>query len=83
MESEILKAIEKLTHDLSELRGGGKMSPSVVESLIVQLGTVSQGKEGVRLGEIAQVVPRGRVLQVICGEEAVRLRVTNCTASGA
>ena len=71
LESQILKAMEKLTHDLSLLRSGGKMAPEVLENLMVQLGTVSQGKESVRLGDIAQVVPRGRVLQVICGDETV------------
>jgi ribosome recycling factor len=71
LESQILKAIEKLTHELSQLRSGGKLNPDIVESLKVQLGTAGQGKESVRLGDIAQVVPRGRVLNVVCGEEAV------------
>jgi ribosome recycling factor len=71
LEAQILKALEKLTHDLSQLRSGGKMNPDIVESLKVQLGTAGHGKESVRLGDIAQVVPRGRVLNVICGEEAV------------
>ena len=61
LESQILKAIEKLTHELSQLRGGGKLNPEVVENLKVQLGTTggkdSHGKETVRLGDIAQVVP--------------------------
>jgi ribosome recycling factor len=73
LEAQILKAIEKLTHDLSQLRGGGKLNPEVVESLKVQLGTAGQGKETVRLGDIAQVVPRGRMMNVVCGEEEVRL----------
>ncbi|RYO40834.1 hypothetical protein AA0113_g1654 [Alternaria arborescens] len=70
LEARILRALEKLTHDLSQLRGGGRMNPDIVESLKVQLGTAGHGKESVRLGDIAQVVPRGRVLNVICGEEA-------------
>jgi ribosome recycling factor len=74
LEAQILKAMEKLTHDLSQLRSGGKLNPEVVESLKVQLGTAGQGKETVRLGDIAQVVPRGRMMQVVCGEEAVRTR---------
>ncbi|KAF1952523.1 ribosome recycling factor [Byssothecium circinans] len=71
LESQILKAIEKLTHDLSQLRSGGRLNPEVVESLKVQLGIAGKegtGKETVRLGDIAQVVPRGRVINVICGE---------------
>lgn len=80
LETQILKAIEKLTHELSQLRGGGKLNPEIIESLKVQLGTAGQGKDGkesVRLGDIAQVVPRGRMLSVVCGEEAVR-----CVHSG-
>jgi ribosome recycling factor len=71
LEASILKAIEKLTHDLAQLRSGGRLNPDIVESLKVQLGTAGQGKETVRLGDIAQVVPRGRVLNVICGDEEV------------
>ncbi|KAL6712199.1 ribosome-recycling factor [Coniothyrium glycines] len=70
LETQVLKAIERLTHELSQLRSGGKTNPDIVESLKVQLGTASHGKETVRLGDIAQVVPRGRVLNVICGDEA-------------
>jgi hypothetical protein len=80
LESQILKAIEKLTHDLSQLRGGGKLNPEVVESLKVQLGTAGQGKETVRLGDIAQVVPRGRTINVVCGEEEVRLYSSKVTS---
>lgn len=72
LESQILQAIEKLTHELSQLRGGGKLNPDIIESLKVQLGTAGHGKETVKLGDIAQVVPRGRMLNVVCGEEAVR-----------
>lgn len=75
LETQILKAIEKLTHDLSQLRGGGKLNPEIVEALSVHLGTAGghggHGKETVRLGDIAQVVPRGRMLNVVCGEEGV------------
>lgn len=79
LEAQILKAIEKLTHDLSQLRGGGKLNPEVVESLKVQLGTAHEGKETVKLGDIAQVVPRGRMMNVVCGEESVRLPTNNAT----
>lgn len=74
LEASILKAIEKLTHDLAQLRSGGRLNPDIVESLKVQLGTAGHGKETVRLGDIAQVVPRGRVLNVICGDDAVSRR---------
>ena len=40
----------------------------MVEGLKVQFGTQSAGKTTVRLGEVAQVVPKGRVLHVMVGE---------------
>jgi len=70
-----MKAIEGLTHKLSQLRSGGRLNPEVVENLRVKIGTAGKdgdGKETVRLADIAQVVPRGRMLSVICGESEVR-----------
>lgn len=67
--------MEQLTHKLSQLRSGGRLNPEVVEGLKVQLGIAGKdgtGKETVRLGDIAQVVPRGRMLNVICGDAEVR-----------
>lgn len=81
LESSILKAMEKLTHDLAQLRSGGRLNPEIVESLKVQLGTAGQGKETVRLGDIAQVVPRGRVLNVICGDDTHIKPITTAIAS--
>jgi ribosome recycling factor len=71
LEAQILKAMEKLTHDLSQLRSGGRLNPDIVESLKVQIGTARDGKETVRLGDIAQVVPKGRTLNVMVGEQDV------------
>ncbi|KAF2812559.1 ribosome recycling factor, partial [Mytilinidion resinicola] len=68
LESNILKAMEKLTHDLSQLRSGGRFNPDVVEGLKVQIGK-GEGKETARVKELAQVVPKGRVLNVIVGEK--------------
>ncbi|KAF2116440.1 ribosome recycling factor-domain-containing protein [Lophiotrema nucula] len=68
LESQILKAIERLTHDLSQLRSGGRLNPGVLEGLKVQLGTGRDGKQTVKLGDIAQVVPKGRLLNVMLGE---------------
>ncbi|KAJ4403703.1 ribosome-recycling factor [Didymella pomorum] len=81
LEASILKAIEKLTHDLAQLRSGGRLNPDIVESLKVQLGTAGHGKETVRLGDIAQVVPRGRVLNVICGDDAHIKPITTAIAA--
>ena len=70
LESGILKALEKLTRDLSQLRSGGRFNPDVVENLKVQLGKAGS-KETVRLKDLAQVVPKGRLLNVIVGEKEV------------
>jgi hypothetical protein len=71
LEAAILKAIERLTHDLAQLRSGGRLNPELIESLKVQLGTARDGKETVRLRDIAQVVPKGRVVNVMCSEAEV------------
>ena len=71
LESEILKAMERLTHELSQLRSGGRLNPELLENLKVQIGTARDGKETVRLRDIAQVVPKGRLLNVMVGEEDV------------
>lgn len=71
LESDINDAVEKLKADLSQLRQGGRFNPQVLESLRVQL------KQGgpVKLGDLAQVVPKGRVVQVVVGEQEVN---TSC-----
>ncbi|KAH8725139.1 ribosome recycling factor domain-containing protein [Phaeosphaeriaceae sp. PMI808] len=81
LEAQVLKAIEKLTHELSQLRGGGKLNPELVEKLSVQLGTAAEGKQTVKLGDIAQVVPRGRTLNVLCGEESHIKPITSAIAA--
>ncbi|KAI5239557.1 ribosome recycling factor [Aureobasidium subglaciale] len=65
LESDINDAVEKLKADLSQLRQGGRFNPQVLESLRVQL------KQGgpVKLGDLAQVVPKGRIVQVVVGEQ--------------
>lgn len=68
LEAQILKAIERLTHKLSELRAGGRFNPSLLEEVRV---TLDKGAgAGATVGELAQVIPRGRTITVIVGEEA-------------
>jgi len=69
LESKILKSIEHFTHELSLLRAGGRFNPELLESLKVRL--VKGSNETVRLGDIAQVVPKGRVISIIASEEDV------------
>ncbi|EKG13033.1 hypothetical protein MPH_09853 [Macrophomina phaseolina MS6] len=72
LESQILRAIERLTHELAELRGGGRLNPEHVEKLRVTLkptGSARDGRETHRLGDLAQVIPKGRVLSIVAGDE--------------
>ncbi|KAI9880145.1 MAG: hypothetical protein M1830_005174 [Pleopsidium flavum] len=68
LEAGIQKAIDKLKDELSKLRAGGRFNPEILEALRVQL--VKGSKETVRLGELAQIVPKGgRAVIVMVGEK--------------
>ncbi|KAF2178361.1 ribosome recycling factor [Zopfia rhizophila CBS 207.26] len=81
LEANILKAMERLTHELSQLRSGGRFNPELIEGLKVQLGTQSSGKQTVKLRDIAQVVPKGRLLNVMVGEKEHVKPVTSAIAA--
>ncbi|KAF1991834.1 ribosome recycling factor [Aulographum hederae CBS 113979] len=68
LESKILEAIEKLTHNLSRLRAGGRFNPETLEALRVSVGK-GNTKETFRISDLAQVIPRGRNISVIVGDE--------------
>ena len=55
---------------LSKLKSGGRFNPEVLETLRVNLGKVGGGAV-VALRDIAQVVPKGRVVNVVVGENDV------------
>jgi len=69
LESSILKSLEKLTHELSQLRSGGRFNPDKIEALKVTLQD-DNGKRTERLKDLAQVVAKGRNVQVLCHDEA-------------
>jgi len=63
----IAEALQRLKDDFSKLRAGGRLNPEVIENLRVHL---KGGKESVRLGDLAQVIPKGgRMLTIMVGEE--------------
>jgi len=63
----IADALKRLKDDLSKLRAGGRLNPDVIENLRVHL---KGDKESVRLGDLAQVIPKGgRTLTIMVGEE--------------
>jgi len=76
LERGIDKALENLREDLGKLRAGGRFNTEVLEGLRVRVarGKGAEGKESVRLGDLAQVVPRGgRTVVVMVGEADVRI----------
>lgn len=71
LEADIATAVERLKDDLSKLRAGGRFNPELLENLRVQPDKNSGSK--VRLSDVAQVVPKGRTVQVLVGEKDVCL----------
>jgi ribosome recycling factor len=70
LEAGIQKTLTKLQDDLSKLRTGGRFNPELLESVRVQL--TKDSKQSVRLGDLAQVVPkRGKSVVVLVGEADV------------
>lgn len=71
LEAEIANALEKLKNDLSKLRAGGRFNPEVVENLRVQPDKSTE--KTVKLSDVAQVIPKGRTVQVLVGEKDVSI----------
>jgi ribosome recycling factor len=70
LEEGISKALDRLKNDLSKLRTGGRFNPEVLENLRVQL--IKDSKASERLGDLAQVLPKGgRSLMILVGEKEV------------
>jgi ribosome recycling factor len=67
LEAEITASITRLKDDLSKLRAGGRFNPELLENLRVQPDKASPQK--VRLSDVAQVVPKGRTIQILVGEK--------------
>jgi ribosome recycling factor len=74
LEDGISKVLDQLKNDLSKLRTGGRFNPEVLENLRVHLSKDSKATE--RLGDLAQVLPKGgRSLMILVGERDVSLKV--------
>lgn len=71
LEADIATALERLKNDLSKLRAGGRFNPEVLENLRVQPDKKST--QTVKLNDLAQVIPKGRTVQILVGELDVRL----------
>jgi hypothetical protein len=71
LETGIKGVHEKLDRELQKLRTGGRFNPEGVEGVRVHL--VKDSKASIRLGELAQVLPKGgRSIMVLVGEADVR-----------
>jgi ribosome recycling factor len=69
LDADIAAATERLKDDLSKLRAGGKFNPQVLENLRVQPDKKS--KETYKINDLAQVIPKGRTVQILVGEQDV------------
>jgi ribosome recycling factor len=70
LEAGIQKILTRLQHELSKLRTGGRFNPELLEGVRVQLK--KDNKQSIRLGDLAQVVPKGgKSIVVLVGEADV------------
>ncbi|KAF2217992.1 hypothetical protein CERZMDRAFT_92620 [Cercospora zeae-maydis SCOH1-5] len=67
LETEISNTLEKLKTDLSKLRAGGRFNPELVENLRVQPD--KESNQTVKVNDVAQVIPKGRTVQILVGEQ--------------
>ncbi|KAF4223840.1 hypothetical protein CNMCM6457_010178 [Aspergillus fumigatiaffinis] len=80
LESGIVAAVARLKDELSKLRMGGRFNTESLEDLRVSLS--KGGKETVRLGELAQVVPKGgRMVTILASEEEHMKPITSAILS--
>lgn len=76
LQNDIAASITRLKDDLSRLRAGGRLNTEVIEEFRVHLSKGS--KDSVKLGELAQVVPKGgRMVTVLVAEEDVSFLFCN------
>lgn len=89
LDSAIASALAHLRENLARTRDAGRVSPSMLEELPVELNIKNphtQGgsahKERTRIRDIASVVPRGgRMLHVLCSEDSAMKPVSNAIAA--
>ncbi|KAB8621924.1 hypothetical protein FH972_026033 [Carpinus fangiana] len=79
LDKGIADAHEKLKDHLRKVRPGGKLNTEVLENLRVRLDKDSNNVT--RLGDLAQFVPRGRMINIMVGEEAHKRPITSAIQS--
>jgi ribosome recycling factor len=71
LQAKIMKSIEQLSHQLSQLRAGGRFNPEKLEELKIQFKDSDGNKRTARLGELAQVSAKGRNVSIAVHEADV------------
>lgn len=68
LQDRIAATVSRLTDDLSKVRAGSRFHTEMLESLNVKLS--KESKDSVKLGDLAQVVPKGgRMVSVLAAEQ--------------
>lgn len=68
LQENIDEVLRKLEKGLSRFRTGGRFNPEILENMRVELD--KKGKQKERLGDLAQVVPKGgRIVTILVGEQ--------------
>ncbi|KAK3666163.1 hypothetical protein LTR22_002827 [Elasticomyces elasticus] len=67
LEADIASSIERLKTDLSKLRAGGRFNPETLENL--RVAPQKSSTATVKLSDVAQVIPKGRTVQIMVGEK--------------
>ena len=66
----IANAVSRLTEDISKLSVGGRFNTEAIENL--RVFPTKGSKESVKLGELAQIIPKGaRMVTILVAEEEV------------
>ncbi|MCJ1426828.1 hypothetical protein MMC29_004731, partial [Sticta canariensis] len=66
LEASVEGALDSLKKQITAVRKGGRDATAIEE---LQVSLTKSGAKTVKLGDVAQVVPRGRVLAVMVGEK--------------
>ncbi|PLB44685.1 putative ribosome recycling factor [Aspergillus steynii IBT 23096] len=80
LQEGIVAAVSRLKDELSKLRMGGRLGTDAIENLRVQFSKGS--KETVKLGDLAQVIPKsGRLVAILVSEEEHIKPITSAIVS--
>ncbi|KAI1917148.1 ribosome-recycling factor [Ophidiomyces ophidiicola] len=76
----IQRAVLRLQEDLAKLQSRGRLNPEIIENVRVTLRSTSgqeKHKQIVKLKDLAQVIPKGRMITIIVGAEDYTKPITS------